>query len=209
MTSTDSISAAPGHADHGLSRSAGGPSVALYWDFENLHAALFEARHGEGSYARNDGRFKAQEPLVDVQAVVDLAASLGPLAIHRGYCNWQFYGRYRDALLQTGMDLIQMFPPGPSAKNGADIRLCLDAAEDAARFGHIGTVVLAGGDSDFMPLAQKLRAMGRRLVGVGVRANTSTYWAHQCQPFHAYEDVLAVRDRRLAEAAAVTPADGA
>ena len=46
------------------------PSVALYWDFENLHASLCEDRE-PGAYARPDNRFKLQEPLVDVQAVVD------------------------------------------------------------------------------------------------------------------------------------------
>jgi hypothetical protein len=34
------------------------PSVALYWDFENLHASLSEARLGEGSYGKPDGRFQ-------------------------------------------------------------------------------------------------------------------------------------------------------
>ena len=33
-------------------------SVALYWDFENLHAGLMEAKHGEGAYAKQDNRFK-------------------------------------------------------------------------------------------------------------------------------------------------------
>ena len=59
-------------------------SVALYWDFENLHASLCEARH-EGTYRQSDNRFKVQEPLVNVPAVVALASSLGPLAIHRAY----------------------------------------------------------------------------------------------------------------------------
>jgi hypothetical protein len=80
-----------------------------------------------------DGRFKTQEPLIEVQAIVDLAASFGPIAINRAYCNWQFFGRYRDVLLQNAMELIQLFPPGASTKNGADIRLCLDAADDIAR----------------------------------------------------------------------------
>ena len=48
--------------------------VALYWDFENLHAGLHEARSGEGTYDRPDARFRVQEPLIDVAAVVDLAA---------------------------------------------------------------------------------------------------------------------------------------
>ena len=65
-----------------------GRSVAIYWDFENLHAGLVEGKYGEGTYAKQDNRFKAQEPLVDVQALVELGASFGPVAINRAYCNW-------------------------------------------------------------------------------------------------------------------------
>lgn len=166
------------------------PSVALYWDFENLHASLSEARLGEGSYGKPDGRFKTQEPLIDVQAIVDLAASFGPIAINRAYCNWQFFGRYRDLLLQNAMELIQLFPPGASTKNGADIRLCLDAADDIARHTHIGTVVIVSGDSDFMPLAQKIRSGGRTLVGIGTRASTNRHWARSCNTFRYYEDLM-------------------
>jgi hypothetical protein len=178
------------------------PSVALYWDFENLHAALVEARAGEGAYAKPDARFKVQEPLVDVQAIVDLAASYGPLAINRAYCNWQYFGRYRDALLQGAIDLVQMFPPGASAKNGADIRLCLDAMEDVARFGHIATVIVVGGDSDFMPIAQKIKAAGLTLVGVGARQNTNRHWARSCHEFRYYDALVAAEP-------AAPPADAA
>jgi len=166
-------------------------SVALYWDFENLHAGLVESRYGEGTYGKPDNRFKVQEPLVDVQAIVELAASFGPVAINRAYCNWQYYGRYRDALLQGGVELIQLFPPGASAKNGADIKLCLDAADDIQRFGHIGTVIIVGGDSDFMPVSQKIKANGRTLVGVGTRPNTNRHWAKSCHEFRYYESLVA------------------
>ena len=180
------------HKDHILNTSnrEQQKSVALYWDFENLHASLSEARLGEGSYNKPDGRFKAQEPLIDVQAVIELAASLGPLAINRAYCNWQFFGRYREALMQGSVELIQLFPPGASAKNGADIRLCLDALEDLGRFDHIGTVVIVGGDSDFMPLAQKIKAAGRTLIGVGDRKSTTAHWAKSCHAFHYYENLV-------------------
>ena len=163
-------------------------SVALYWDFENIHAALCEAKQ-EGAYSKQDNRFKVQEPLVDVAAIVALAASFGPLAINRAYCNWQFFGRYRDVLLHHTMELVQLFPPGATAKNGADIRLCLDAVEDCARLAHVGTVVVVGGDSDFMPLAQKLKAGGRRLVGIGARNATNAHWAASCHAFHYYESL--------------------
>jgi len=165
-------------------------SVALYWDFENLHASLCEARLGEGAYNKPDGRFKAQEPLVDVQAIVELAASFGPIAINRAYCNWQYFGRYRDALLQGAVELIQLFSPGASAKNGADIKLCLDAVEDISRFGHIGTIVIVGGDSDFMPVSQKIKAAGRTLIGVGARKSTNRHWAKSCHEFRYYENLV-------------------
>lgn len=64
------------------------------------------------AYGKADSRFKPQEPLIDVQAVVELASSFGPIAINRAYCNWQFFGRYRDALLQAAVELIQLFPRG-------------------------------------------------------------------------------------------------
>lgn len=166
------------------------PSVALYWDFENLHASLTDARQGEGAYNKPDGRFKAQEQLVDIPAIMALAASFGPIAINRAYCNWQYFGRYRDALLQGAVELIQLFSPGASAKNGADIRLCLDAMEDLGRFDHIGTVVIVGGDSDFMPLTQKIKAAGRRLVGVGDRKSTNRHWASGCHDFRYYENLV-------------------
>ena len=167
--------------------------VALYWDFENLHAALCEARL-EGSYSKQDNRFKVQEPLVNIQAVIDMASSYGPLVINRAYCNWQYFGRYRDVLLHNTMELVQLFPPGASAKNGADIRLCLDAMEDLGRLGHIGTVVVVSGDSDFMAISQKIKALGRRVVGLGARTTTNPHWVTSCHAFRFYEDLISPRD---------------
>jgi len=191
-------------------------SVALYWDFENLHAGLAEAKFGEGFYSRPDNRFKPQEALIDIQAIVELASSFGPVAINRAYCNWQWYGRYRDALLQSAVELIQLFSPGASAKNGADIKLCLDAAEDMSRFDHVGTIIIVGGDSDFMPVAQKIKAAGRTLIGVGTRKNTNRHWAKSCHEFRYYENLVeqAVADQtpRVDEgqpAAAPAPTDPA
>ena len=166
-----------------------GTSVALYWDFENIHAGLCEEKD-PGRYSRPDNRFKVQEPLVDVQAVVELASSFGSIAINRAYCNWQFFGRYRDQLLQSAVELIQLFPPGGGAKNGADIKLCLDVTEDIGRFPHIGTVIIVGGDSDFMPVSQKIKAAGRMLVGIGTRRATNRHWAKSCHEFRYYENLV-------------------
>ncbi len=165
-------------------------SVALYWDFENIHAALYNEKNGSEGYGVQNNRFAPQEPLIDVQAIVDYSASYGDIAINRAYCNWQWFARYRHALLENAVELVQLFPPGASAKNGADIKLALDATEEVVRQPHIGTIVIVGGDSDFIPLAQKIRAAGRSLVGVGTKGSTNRHWANSCTEFRYYESLL-------------------
>ncbi len=163
-------------------------NVAIYWDFENVQASLVEKKSGPGSYSRT--KFQLQEALIDVDSVMEYAATFGVVSINRAYCNWQWYGKYREILLRNGLELIQLFPPGASAKNGGDIKLSLDCTEDLLRFPHIDIVVIVGGDSDYLPLAQKVKAMGKTLVGIGVEANTNRHWARSCHEFKFYEALL-------------------
>ena len=90
-------------------------------------------------------------------------------------------------LPQSAIELIQVFPPGANAKNGADIKLCLDVMEDMVRFPHVGTIIVVGGDSDYMPLSYKVKAAGRKLVGIGGRRATNQHWARSCHEFKYYE----------------------
>ena len=99
--------------------------VGLYWDFENMHASLNAAANGPNTYARL--RFRPQEALVNIKAVMDYASTVGVIAINKAYANWQWFAAYRDELNQNGLDLIQHFPRG--MKNGADIRLAPTACD--------------------------------------------------------------------------------
>jgi hypothetical protein len=103
-------------------------------------------------------------------------------------------------LLHNAVELIQLFPPGAAAKNGADIKLCLDATEDMLRFPHVTTIVIIGADSDFLPVSQKIKAAGRTLVGVGIEAATNRHWAHSCHEFRYYERLVAEDEPPLTEA---------
>lgn len=167
-----------------------GDSVAIYWDFENLHASLVDQAYGPGSYLAT--RFKPQDELVDVAAIIEYAMSLGPIGINRAFANWVSFNRYKQALLQSAIELIQVFPPGANAKNGADIKLCLDVMDDMVRFPHVRTIIVVGGDSDYMPLSYKVKAAGRTLVGIGSRRTTNQHWARSCHEFKFYESLLAV-----------------
>lgn len=163
-------------------------SVALYWDFENLHAGLVDQANGAGTYAAS--RFRPQDEIIDISAIIEFALSVGPLAINRAYANWVSFNRYRTALLQSAIELIQVFPPGANAKNGADIKLCLDVLDDMTRFPHIGTIIVIGGDSDYMPLSYKVKAAGRTLIGIGSQGSTNQHWARSCHEFKMYESLL-------------------
>ncbi|MDQ7809088.1 NYN domain-containing protein [Amycolatopsis sp. A133] len=48
-----------------------------------------------------------------------------------------------------------------SRKNGADIRMTVDAAETLIEYPSVDAFMLAGGDSDFSPLVSKLRELGK------------------------------------------------
>jgi hypothetical protein len=171
------------------------PSVAIYWDFENIHASLIDQMKGTGTYRQS--RFTPQDPVVNVAALMEFCASFGSIAINRAYGNWQWFARYREALLHNAVELIQLFPPGAAAKNGADIKLCLDATEDMIRFPHVTTLVIIGADSDFLPVSQKIKAAGRTLVGVGIEAATNKHWAHSCHEFRYYERLVAKEEAPL------------
>ena len=169
---------------------ANNDAVALYWDFENIHASLLDQQHGHGTYRATC--FRPQEELLDVSAIVEFALSLGPVAINRAFANWVSFTRYRTALLRNAVELIQVFSPGANAKNGADIKLCLDVMDDMARFPHVRTIIVVGGDSDYMPLSYKVKAAGRTLVGIGSRVSTNQHWARSCHEFKYYESLLSV-----------------
>lgn len=168
--------------------------VGVYWDFENIHASLFERAHGRDTW--RDQRNMKAEWIVDVKAVMSFVASIGTVAINRAYNNWQYFASYRHDFHEHSIDLVQLFPRG--MKNGADIRLVLDVMEDIQFFPHLSHIIVVGGDSDFISLAQKVQKTGRTIIGIGVRETTNQFWVRCCNEFKFYD---------MLEAAPVARAD--
>ena len=166
--------------------------VAIYWDFENLHAVLTDQENGPDYYREH--RMSVQAPVVDVVPVVDYAASFGDVIIHRAYGNWQFFSRYRDALNGAGIDLIQMFPRGANMKNSADIRMALDALGDIYAHPHLTHIVVVSSDSDFISLAQKVKQAGKFVAGVGVEKNSNRFWVASCNEFRFYSALVKLNE---------------
>lgn len=165
-------------------------AVAVYWDFENIHASLFDLAHGANTYQDPKNRFVVQDAIVDIKAVMEYVASIGNVAINRAYANWQFFSRYRDGFNEAGIDLIQLFSRGRNMKNGADIRLALDVVEDINHYSHVTHTIIIGSDSDYISVAQKVKQSGRIIIGVGVQESTNEFWEKCCNEFKYYQTLL-------------------
>lgn len=175
-------------------------AVAVYIDFDNVVISRYDQVHGKGSFWRDRdkgfdaARLAAAE--VDLHAILDFASSYGRLALTRAYADWSVPANvhYRKQLVDRAVDLIQLFPASGS-KNGADIRLAVDALEDMGQMPSVATVVLVAGDSDYIPLAQRLKRMGRYVVAVGVAGATSRSLAAAVDELVTYDNLPGLSDR--------------
>jgi hypothetical protein len=87
---------------------------------------------------------------------------------------------------------------GGSRKNAADIKLAVDAVEMAYERGFVTTFAIGTGDSDFTPLVHKLRAMDKRVIGIGVASSTSALLPPACDEFLFYDRLPGVEPGRPA-----------
>lgn len=179
--------------------------VAVYLDFDNIVMSWYDRVHGRNSYSRDRQKI-AEDPTdpeiaaklslatIDVGAIIDYAASFGTLVLTRAYADWSspVNAIYRSQLVGRAVDLVQLFPAAAYAKNGADIRLAVDTVEDMFRLPDLTHVVIVAGDSDYVPLAQRCKRLGRYVIGVGVAGSTAKSLAAACDEFDAYDTLPGV-----------------
>jgi len=179
------------------------PRVALYFDFDNIVISRYDQLHGDSQYRKDTSRTKAvsagtvaadrlKQATVDIDAVLDFAATFGTIAIARAYADWStpVNASYRGQLIDRAVDLVQLFPLS-ATKNGADIRLAVDAVEDMFRIDDLSHIVIVAGDSDYVALAQKAKRLGRYVVGIGVAGGTSRALTAACDEYADYDALLA------------------
>jgi uncharacterized LabA/DUF88 family protein len=191
----------------GLAGFAGISRVAVYIDFDNIVISRYDQVHGRGQFQRDRARAseradraadwtadaeaaeRLRQATVDIGAVIDFTSSFGTLVLTRAYADWSapVNAAYRSQLVARAVDLVQLFPAAAYAKNGADIRLAVDAVEDMFRLPDLTHVVIVAGDSDYIALAQRCRRLGRYVVGVGVAGSTSQALAAACDELVTYD----------------------
>lgn len=167
--------------------------VAVYLDFDNIVISRYDQVNGRSSFQRDKAKGldadKLAKATVDVAAILDFASSFGTLVLTRAYADWSadVNAGYREQLVGRAVDLVQLFPAAAYGKNGADIRLAVDAVEDMFRLPDLTHVVIVAGDSDYIPLAQRCKRLGRYVVGIGVAGSSSRALAAACDEFVIYD----------------------
>lgn len=166
--------------------------IAVFIDFENISL----------SAANHFGEF-------DLGLLLKAIQRRGRITLRRAYGDWSRLIKYRDALRENAVELVQLYSYNvqQGGKNRADIRLVIDVMESLFMLDYIDTIVIVSGDSDFSSLMSKAREYGKYTIGVGVQASTSDLLIKACDEFifydklveEAYEQIKAPRSLSVSE----------
>jgi hypothetical protein len=191
------------------------PRVAVYIDFDNIVISRYDQVHGRDAWRKDNARDyvmgakapdavsqRLDEARVDIGAILEYAASFGTVTVSRAYADWSVPANasYRVQLVDRSIDLTQLFNAS-GTKNGADIRLAVDVVDDLFRLESITDVIIVAGDSDYIPMVQRCKRMGRRVIGVGIVGSTAKSLVNACDVFTYYDDIPGLAPRKKAEAA--------
>ena len=154
-------------------------NIAVFVDYDNIEIGVKSTLRRE----------------FDVSVALSALKERGDIVAKFAYANW---GRQEGATRQMAENAVQMVQRIPSPrgdKNGADINLALDALEMAFTHAHVNAFAIVSGDSDFIPLVNKLKEYGKTVFVLGGRAFTSTILQQNCHEFVSYESLLEDGDR--------------
>jgi len=152
--------------------------IALFLDYENLAIGSRDNLNGIS---------------FDLRPVLDALAERGRVIARRAYADWSYFDEDRRMLTRSQVELIEIPQRmGASRKNSGDIKLSVDALEMAFERDYVTTFVIGTGDSDFTPLVHKLRALNKRVIGVGIKGSTSNLLPPACDEFLFYDTLEGV-----------------
>ena len=149
-------------------------NIAVFVDYDNIEIGVKTTLRRE----------------FDVAVAIEALKERGDIVAKFAYANW---GRQESAtrdMAENAVQMVQRLPSPRGDKNGADINLALDALEMAFTHSHVNAFAIISGDSDFVPLVNKLKEYGKTVFVVGGKAFTSTILQQNCHEFISYESLL-------------------
>ena len=117
-----------------------------------------------------------------IKEMFEELASYGTITVKRAYGDWTnpHLTGWRDVLLGNAISPQQQFAY-TYGKNATDSALIIDAM-DLLYSGNVEGFAIVSSDSDFTPLATRLRESGKRVIGVGQR-KTPKAFVEACERF--------------------------
>lgn len=153
--------------------------VAVYLDFENLAISAESA-------------FSDQTQPLLLEPIVEYAAQKGHISLKFAYADWSkdIFAQYQSNLIELGFELIHLPGTNLQGKNGADVRLAIDVIEHLDKYPMIQTVVIGSGDSDFIPLIQRVQSRNRQVVVIGFEHSVAQLIKKNIAEFRSLETIL-------------------
>lgn len=149
------------------------PLIAVFIDYENLALGVRDM---------NWRKFQ-------IELILKRLLEKGRIVYKRAYCDWRNYASAAREFHKKGIEMIDIPQSKVSGKNSADIRMVVDAIDLCYAKQHIDIFALVSGDSDFSPLASKLKENDKRVLGCGIRSSTSDLLVNSCDEFVFYDDL--------------------
>jgi uncharacterized protein (TIGR00288 family) len=167
-------------------------NIAVFVDYDNIEIGVKSTLRRE----------------FDVSIVLDALKERGDLVAKFAYANWGRQEHAARLMAESAVQMVQRLPSPRGDKNGGDINLALDALEMAFTHSHVNAFAIVSGDSDFIPLVNKLKEYGKVVYVVGGKAFTSTILQQNCHEFISYEGLLMGHPRGAEVPAAEPPREG-
>jgi uncharacterized protein (TIGR00288 family) len=150
-------------------------NIAVFVDYDNIEIGLKSTLRRE----------------FDVSLALDALKERGDIVAKFAYANWGRQDGATRQMAENAVQMVQRIPSPRGDKNGADINLALDALEMAFTHTHVNAFAIVSGDSDFIPLVNKLKEYGKTVFVVGGKAFTSTILQQNCHEFISFESLMA------------------
>lgn len=157
--------------------------IAVFVDYENLALGVRDEKMGD----------------FQVSLILKRLLEKGRIVYKRAYCDWSQYRNEVREFHSHGIEMIDIPRTKMSGKNSADIHMVVDALDLSHSKDHIDMFALLTGDSDFSPLASKLKENNKRVIGCGVKSSTSNLLINCCDEFIYYDDLVRVAEKPKAK----------
>ena len=126
--------------------------------------------------------------------IIDRVRQQGTIMSAKAYADWtaSFLRPVLGDFRAYAIELVELLTSASTHehKNTADIQLAVDALEMALSPVRPDTIVIVGGDRDYVPLVQKLKRYGIFVMGIGVEAGVSSVLTEACDSYVYYDDIV-------------------